>query len=338
MTIKEAKDFAKKDYEEHMERLISRKKERKEENPALKESASQFNDALLDEQAKEIKRLSKKIARLGKIIHKKNLKIEELRKESTRHLDGKMKMFGENCDLEQMVKAKDAVLSDVAEELRLSKIREKNLVESCQKYMKENEELKEKYANGVIDRTNAQALKSAESALADKEKVIAGKDEVIADLGKELERANHLLEVARKGSKEYSEYGIAAEKQIQKLAKIIVGKVFATSEDFEKCRRWANGCRFNPLLPELKLPELSEEEEDKLELTKKYRISCDYGEEGADHSGIIVLWGKEFKAQKDLVNQYEDAKRNLKLLLEEGVDYSCIMDALKKVKTYGNSK
>lgn len=46
-------------------------------SPALKESASQFNDALLDEQGKKIKRLGKEIARLNKIIHKKNLKIEE---------------------------------------------------------------------------------------------------------------------------------------------------------------------------------------------------------------------------------------------------------------------
>lgn len=47
------------------------------ENPALKEAASQFNDALLDEQGKKIKRFGKEIARLNKIIHKKNLKIAE---------------------------------------------------------------------------------------------------------------------------------------------------------------------------------------------------------------------------------------------------------------------
>ena len=149
----------------------------KEGNPALKESASQFNAALLDEQAKKIAELTKEnvrlervsktttdefnklyyrmitksdkiealgkeIARLNKIIHKKNLKIDELGKESSRHLEGKIKLFGENLDLEQMLKDKNAVLSDVAEELRLSKIREKNLTEVCQKYMKENEELK----------------------------------------------------------------------------------------------------------------------------------------------------------------------------------------------------
>lgn len=48
-----------------------------DKNPALKEAASQFNDALLDEQTKKIKRLGKEIARLNKIIHKKNLKIAE---------------------------------------------------------------------------------------------------------------------------------------------------------------------------------------------------------------------------------------------------------------------
>ena len=176
----------------------------KEGNPALEESATQFNDALLDEQAKkiaeltkekanledqitvlnackkhndkidrkQIKCLGKEIARLNKIIRKKNLKIEELRKESSRHLKGKMKMFGENFDLEQELKDKDAVLADVAEGLRLSKIREKNLTEVCQKYVKEVEDLREQLANKIVDKIDAQALKSAESALAYKEKVI----------------------------------------------------------------------------------------------------------------------------------------------------------------------
>lgn len=142
----------KKEYEENTKAPGSAENRIKEDsgvNPALKESASQFNDALLDEQAKEIveltdenerlkdqvaviyackennekynlkqiKRLGKEIARLNKIIHKKNLKIEELGKESSRHLRGKIKMFGENVDLEQMLKDKNAVLSDIAEEL-----------------------------------------------------------------------------------------------------------------------------------------------------------------------------------------------------------------------------
>ena len=173
----------------------------KEGNPALAESASQFNDALLEEQAKKIKRLGKEITRLNKAIHKKNMKIEELRKESSRHLRGKIKVFYENVDLEKMLKDKDAVLSDVAEELRLSKIREKNLTDVSQKYMNENEELKKKLANKIVDKIDAHALKSAESALAYKEKVIANKDEVIADLGKEL-KEKHKKYVWYKGAYE----------------------------------------------------------------------------------------------------------------------------------------
>ena len=172
-----------------------------EGNPALEESASKFNDALLDEQADKIKRLGKEITRLNKAIHKKNMKIEELRKESSRHLRGKIKVFYENVDLEKMLKDKDAVLSDVSEELRLSKIREKNLTEVSQKYMNENDELKKELADNVVVKIDAQALKSAESALAYKEKVIAEKDEVIADLGKEL-KEKHKKYVWYKGAYE----------------------------------------------------------------------------------------------------------------------------------------
>ena len=191
--FEERKKRLKKEHEENTNAPGSAEnhiKEDSSENPALAESASQFNDALLDEQGKKIKHLTKKITRLNKAIHKKNMKIEELRKESSRHLRGKIKVFYENEDLEQMLKDKNAVLSDVAEELRLSKIREKNLTEVSQKYMKENEELKKKLANKIVDKIDAQTLKSAESALAYKEKVIAEKDEVIADLGKELKKKN----------------------------------------------------------------------------------------------------------------------------------------------------
>lgn len=226
----------KKEHEENTKATGSGGEKQNEGNPALAESASQFNDALLDEQAKKIeeltkdkelikkaslsqlddfieiynlltkesqktKRLSNEITRLNKAIHKKNMKIEELRKESSRHLRGKIKVFYENVDLEKMLKDKDAVLSDVAEELRLSKIREKNLTEVGQKYVKENEKLKKELANKIVDKIDAQALKSAESALAYKEKVIAEKDEVIADLGKEL-KEKHKKYVWYKGAYE----------------------------------------------------------------------------------------------------------------------------------------
>lgn len=201
----ERKARLKKEFEEHANAPVSGKEQPKEKkgiiypstspkadfyykhvlnegNPALKEAASQFNDALLDEQAKKIEelteenedwkswhemqnrqialsniafrneknRLGKEISRLNKIIHKKN------------------------------------------EELRLTKISEKNLAKLGLKYVGENEKLKKKLADKIVDEIDARALKSAESALAYKEKVIAEKDEVITDLGKELAEAKKL--------------------------------------------------------------------------------------------------------------------------------------------------
>lgn len=91
------------------------------ENPALNESAKLFNDALLDEQAKKIEHLDELSASRNKIIVKQSKKISKLRK---------------------VIRDKDAVLSDVSEELRLSKVREDKLTEVCQKYLKEIEGLK----------------------------------------------------------------------------------------------------------------------------------------------------------------------------------------------------
>lgn len=319
----ERKERLKKEYEQNTKAPGSaenRIKEDSDVNPALEEAATQFNDALLDEQAKKIAELTKEnerlervsktttdefnklyyrmitksdkiealgkeIAKLNGIIHKKNLKIEELGKESSRHLEGKMKMFGENFDLEQELKDKDAVLADVAEELRLSKIREKNLTEVCQKYVKEVEDLREKLADKVVDKIDAQALKSAESALAYKEKVIAEKDEVIADLGnelaatkKELEEKTKLVEVVRKGSKEYCEYGIAAEKMIQKMAKVIVSDKPVSLKDFKEYRRLANGYSFNP-----QLFDFSEEEKKKLSLIRDDSVGAVTNQKNCSH-------------------------------------------------------
>lgn len=254
------------------------------ENPALKEAASQFNDSLLDEQAKKIEklikenedwkswnalqnraiainniafrneknRLGKEIARLNKIIHKKNMKIEELRKESSEHLRGKVKLFGETVDLSQEI-------CDKNEELRLTKIREKNLAELGLKYVGENEKLKKELADKVVGKIDAQALKSAESALAEKDEVIADLGNELAATKKELEEKTKLVEIVRNDSKQYCYYGIAAEKMIQKMAKVIVKEGPVTSEDYKEYRRLANGYRYNP-----QLPELSEEEEKKL--------------------------------------------------------------------------
>ena len=210
----ERKARLQKEYKENTKAPGPGEKQSKEGNPALKEalneSASQFNDALLDEQAKKIAELTKENERL-----KDQIAVLDACKKHNDKIDRKqIKGLGkEIAKLNGIIHDKNAVLSDVAEELRLSKIREKNLTEVCQKYIKANEELKEKLANKVVDKIDAQALKSAESALAWKEKVIyykdmaiaynekviAEKDEVIADLGKEL-KAKHKKYVWYKGA------------------------------------------------------------------------------------------------------------------------------------------
>ena len=154
----------------------------------LLKAASQFNDALLDEQTKKIKKQDGEITRLLSLVEKKENSIsrlyyeksvlekenEELKKGEipAKYFDKALvdeqaekikKLEHEKLDILEMASSckqtvtqrgkeiarlngiihdKNAVLSDVAEELRLSKIREKNLTEVCQKYMKENEELK----------------------------------------------------------------------------------------------------------------------------------------------------------------------------------------------------
>ena len=291
---------------------------------ALKQSASQFNDALLDEQAKKIAELTKEKTNLEDQITILNA----CKKHNENFGRKQIKRLGKEISkLNSIIHDKNAVLSDVAEELRLTKIREKNLAELGLKYVGENEKLKKELADKVVGKIDAQALKSAESALAYKEKKIAEKDEVIAklreklksinmnrhnerickkqlaekdeviaDLGKELaatktelEEKTKLVEIVRKGSKEYCEYGIAAEKMIQKMAKDIVNDRPVSPKDYEQYRLWANGYRFNP-----QLPDFSKEEEKKLEHAKKIRVSSDNAEEGADLSGIFVLCCKDF--------------------------------------------
>lgn len=104
----------------------------KEGNPALEESASQFNDALLDEQAKKIAELTKEKSNLEDKIAVLNA----CKKHNDKIGRKQIKCLGkEIARLNGIIHDKNAILSDVAEELRLTKIREKNLAELCLKYV-----------------------------------------------------------------------------------------------------------------------------------------------------------------------------------------------------------
>ena len=161
----------------------------KEGNPALKESASQFNDALLDEQAKKIAELTKDKSNL-----EDQITVLNACKKHNDKIDRKqIKCLGkEIARLNGIIHDKNAILSDVAEELRLTKIREKNLAELGLKYVVENEELNEK----------------AKSVNMHRHKELAEKDEVIDKL-----------------TKENNDYKKVVEEFRNKIADMTIGKI-----------------------------------------------------------------------------------------------------------------
>ena len=147
-----------------------------DKNPASNESVKEFNDALLDKQAKKISAYQKQFKHLAEVLHKKNIKIEQLRKESSKHLRDKIKVFYENQELEKKASKYANKLADACCELR---------------------ELKEKLAKITVNNVDAQALKSAEHALVEKDAIIQEKDEVIEDLGKELAETKKKIEAVK---------------------------------------------------------------------------------------------------------------------------------------------
>ena len=203
-------------------------------------------------------------------------------------------MFGENVDLEQMLKDKNAVLADVAEELRLTKIREKNLTEVCQKYMKENEELKNQLADNVVDKINAQALKSAESALAYKDSYIEKlKNKKVINNRASMEAIAKYVDAVSKAEL----YGLVLVswkndgKEITSVYQLKNGKRYTlslvyTGEEFLFYKTDLDKKRH------ISTPEISQEE--LMKIQEKVAASYDIAEEGGDHSGVIVLCGKDF--------------------------------------------
>ncbi len=127
--------------------------------------AKYFDKALIDEQDKKIKMLEKQKLALLETVASRNNDIEKLAKERNT-LQYK---YDALCEISKL---------DANKIARMGKaISEKNV---------EIHKLRKKLANIVVNNVNAQALKSAESALAYKEKVIADKDAVLSDVAEEL--------------------------------------------------------------------------------------------------------------------------------------------------------
>lgn len=197
----ERKARLKKEYEENAKTPVPGKEEGKEGNPALEESASLFNDALLDEQGRKIfdleERLKKsesdymdkvhlvcvrgrEINKLNKVIHEKNMMIKNLilergrvarllAAEQTIHkIDLQATMSAENAliykekEYEKSLQEKDEVIDDLSRELARSKEREEELIATVNDYLKEIDELK-KSRRGDI-KTMKELLKKIEDA------------------------------------------------------------------------------------------------------------------------------------------------------------------------------
>lgn len=231
--------------ENSISRLYYEKSVLEKENEDLKKGeipARYFDKALVDEQSEKIKKLEHEKLDILEIASSSKQTIAEQAK--------KIKRLGKEISkLNIIIHDKNAVLSDVAEELRLTKIREKNLAELGLKYVGENEKLKKELSDKVIDKIDARALKSAESALAYKEKVIAEKDDVIADLGKELaaqkdlvddislkyDGAKYNLKLRMDECEKLKKQLDSNTKMVQKMAEIIVHKKPVTADVFKKC-------------------------------------------------------------------------------------------------------
>ena len=326
-------------------------------NPALKEAASQFNDALLDEQAKKIKeltmdkelmkkatlsqlddfieiynlltkesqkakRLGKEIARLNNIIHKKNLKIEELKKERSEHLAGEVKFFGETVDLSQE-------LCDKNEELRLTKIREKNLAELGLKYVGENEKLKKELADKVVDKIDAQALKSAESALAYKDSYIEKlKNKKVINNRASMEAIAKYVNAVSKAELD----GLVLEswkndgKEITSVYQLKNGKRYTlslvyTGEEFLFYKTDLDK------KPHISTPEISQEE--LMKIQEKVVAFCDVAEEGGDQSATIVQCDNGITLSKEEAEIIERCTKNgmeLHYSEKDGFTYTNVFD------------
>ena len=303
----ERKERLKKEYgKNHIKGDFSWKNSIISGSPALKESASQFNDALLDEQSKKIAELTKEKSNL-----EDQITVLNACKKHNDKIDRKqIKCLGkEIAKLNGIIHDKNAILSDVAEELRLTKIREKNLAELGLKYVGENEKLKKELADKVVDKIDAQALKSAESALAWKEKVIARKDmalayyekkiaekdEEIADLGNELEATKKELEAFKESYKRRIKEDSEHFEHIQKICNAGLQKWLIESEYLEKDKPF----RFP------QQPDFSEEEKKKVSSAKDTHPTEDNTEEIAIEKAVKLV-RKAMKEGHTVTIQYEN--------------------------------
>ena len=198
-------------------------------DPALHDSAKDFNDSLLDEQAKRIKELEATIENreeeidiLNDTMARRIKDIQDLKqtvKSDNAIIDKyekKVKEMGKTiAHLNEVIGKKNAQLKDYKiaceehdeqlKEYMESDKKKDNMISGLKMV---NEGLRHKLADITISKVNEQALKSAESALVYKDKVI--------------DKLKKKLEATEKARKEYCDYGIGANHFIKKICSAYV--------------------------------------------------------------------------------------------------------------------
>lgn len=268
----------KKEYEKNTKAPGPGEEQPEKGNPALKESASQFNDALLDEQAKKIVELTEENERL-----KDQVAVIYACKENNEKYNLKqIKRLGkEIAKLNCIIHDKNAVLSDVAEELRLSKIREKNLVEVSQKYMKEIEELNEK----------------AKSVNMHRHKELAEKDEVIDKLTKENNDYKKVVEEFRNKIADMTIGKIEIQNIRLKEKDEVIADLTHELEAKHKEYVWYKGAYDGAQQILDTIADYAAKHPDKK--FSDQMVWVDKAEEGGDHSAIIAQCCKNIAISKD---------------------------------------
>lgn len=315
-----------KEYEKNTKAPGPGEEQPKEGNPALAESASQFNDALLDEQAKKIAELTKENERLERVSKTTTDEFNKLYYRMITKSDKIEALGKEIAKLNGIIHEKKKVCcelvaenTDLKEHLAESKESAKNFASLLSDAYDELRELKKKYADKVVDEINAQAWKSAESALAWKEKVIAEKDEVIDNLRKELKAQKGLVNHI---SKKYDGAKINLNlrmKECDKLEKELdeakkqntAVMVDMTAKCLRAARESINDVfeSYAAKYAKSSLDDLKEKAYESFNAKAcnlglvgskdgngiiDQMVGVDIAEEGEDHSGVIVLCGKDF--------------------------------------------
>lgn len=301
----------------------------KEGNPALKESASQFNDALLDEQAKKIAELTKEKSNL-----EDQITVLNACKKHNDKIDRKqIKCLGkEIAKLNGIIHDKNAILADVAEELRLTKIREKNLAELGLKYVGENEKLKKELA----DKTElVKIVRNSSKEYCD---YGVAANEFIKELAHlyVLASNNGIINIEMlERCKNYQTYGFPANCNRE------------TKKEINDIARGKKNKK--PRIPTPEEPKHDNGFEDFINKTidnynrRAANLGCvgskdgngifdqmvgvDIAEEGKDHSGVIVLCGKDFvkkyKENKEFVHDFFKRHKETAEELYEVADDAC---------------